>query len=67
MKTTERQRALYAEFFSPRTGGGKTFTLEDLLTQLGKAERLGLDDRQLADAWGTPVEFVRSLRATLET
>ena len=62
MQPTERQRALYAEHVAKRTDGGLTFTLEDLLEQLEKSYRLGISDRELAEAWGTPIEFVRSLR-----
>jgi len=62
MQPTERQRALFAEHVAKRTDGSETLTLEDMLKQLEKSDRLGISDRELAEAWGTPIDFVRSLR-----
>jgi hypothetical protein len=64
MPATAMQTALYTERWSPATPGvNLPFTPEDLVTQLDKAARLGMDDQTVAAAWGVPVEFVHSFRA----
>jgi hypothetical protein len=64
-KPTATQRALYAEHVHPRTDGGLPLLIEDHLTCLDKAARLGVSDADLARSLGVPVAYVRALRATL--
>jgi hypothetical protein len=62
-RPNEKQRALYAEHFPERTDGGLRFTLEDLLRQMDIAAELGVSDAEMSRVWGTPINFIRSLRA----
>lgn len=64
MTTREKQLALYKEHYVPRTDDGKTLTLEDLIRELRQADQLFIAEEKLADSWGVPVTFVRSLRST---
>jgi hypothetical protein len=60
---TAEQRALYAEYFPQRTDGGLTYNIKDLLHQMQLFAKHGIDDAKISELWGTPIEFIRSLRA----
>jgi hypothetical protein len=65
MTTTDKQRALYAEFVPPRTDGGLPYSVEDHIHQIKLAKEHGLSERGLADALGVPVNYITALKATL--
>jgi hypothetical protein len=66
MTRAEKQKALFAEHFAPRTDKGLNFTLDDHLKQIKLAERLGISLQEHAKALGVPpIDYLGSLKATL--
>jgi len=62
---TPAQLALYQEHVKPRTDGGPPVSVEDHLSSLRTAVRVNMSDRQVAEALGAAVDYVRALKATL--
>jgi hypothetical protein len=57
---------LYQEHVEARTGAALAFSIEDHLHQIRLAACWGLSDEDLARNLGVPVDYIRSMRATLQ-
>jgi hypothetical protein len=65
LRPTAIQRALFEEQLVLREDGGLNFCVEDHLTEIAIANRVGLSDRQVAEGFGVSVSYIQSLKATM--